>query len=146
MRSACWLGRMTSVTSPGSCARCWSRNATCASAVELTGPVPRSGGSARPTCSSTSIARPSPRVVEARLSPLAAARIRPRLSRSLSRARWDEYRTFLLAARRRDYRIVSLESWVRHPESDSAPTLILRHDVDQHPRSALAMDKVERDL
>jgi len=77
---------------------------------------------------------------------LAAARIRPRLSRSLSRARWDEYRTFLLAARRRDYRIVSLESWVRHPESDSAPTLILRHDVDQHPRSALAMDKVERDL
>jgi hypothetical protein len=74
-----------------------------------------------------------------------SGRLRPRLSRTFTRARWREYRGFLLEARRCGYRLVSLERWVRDP-GGSAPTLILRHDVDQQPRSALAMARVEREL
>ena len=74
-------------------------------------------------------------------------RIRPRLSRTFSRGRWGEYRRFLELARRHGYRIVSLESWVSEGEYDGVgPTLILRHDVDQHPRSALAMAAIEEEL
>jgi hypothetical protein len=76
-----------------------------------------------------------------------SSRIRPRLSRTFSRGRWGEYRQFLELARRHGYRIVSLESWVAEVRRDDAdPTLILRHDIDQHPRSALAMAAIEEEL
>jgi hypothetical protein len=76
-----------------------------------------------------------------------SARVRPRLSRTFSRGRWGEYRQFLRTAERHDYRIVSLEAWI----TEGFPTgegriLILRHDVDQHPRSALAMSGIEEEL
>jgi hypothetical protein len=77
------------------------------------------------------------------------ARLRPRLSRTFSRARWGEYRRFLVDALDRGYSILSLEDWVderKRGRDDGEPTLILRHDVDQHPRSALAMASIERDL
>jgi hypothetical protein len=76
-----------------------------------------------------------------------ATRIRPRLSRTFSRGRWDEYRRFLELARGHGYHIVSLERWVSQGQRDgSGPTLILRHDVDQHPRSALMMAAIEEEL
>ena len=76
-----------------------------------------------------------------------ATRIRPRLARTISRGRWKEYRRFLQLAREHGYRIIALEEWVREEEPNGAgPTLILRHDVDQHPRSALAMAAIEEEL
>jgi hypothetical protein len=72
-------------------------------------------------------------------------RHRRRLSRTLSQSRWKEYRELLVAARAAGYRIVSLEGWISEPPSTS-PTLILRHDVDQHPRSALTMAGIEQEL
>jgi hypothetical protein len=71
-------------------------------------------------------------------------RIRPRLSRTFTPARWKEYRRFLHSARGHGYRLVSVEAWVRN--TSEAPTLILRHDVDQHPRSALAMATADEEL
>jgi hypothetical protein len=75
------------------------------------------------------------------------ARIRPRFSRTFSRGRWGEYERFLRSAQENDYRVVSLEDWVgaRSP-MEGEPTLILRHDVDQHPRSALEMAAIETKL
>jgi hypothetical protein len=76
-----------------------------------------------------------------------AGRARPRLSRTFSRARWREYRSFLELAQQHGYRIVSLEAWVTdRPDDADGPVLILRHDVDQHPRSALAMAAIEEEL
>jgi hypothetical protein len=72
-------------------------------------------------------------------SPMSA---RPRLSRTLSRARWREYHELLESAIDSDYAIVSVESWL--DGGGGGRTLILRHDVDQHPRSALIMASVER--
>jgi hypothetical protein len=72
-------------------------------------------------------------------------RIRPRLSRTLSRGRWREYGPLLAAARERGYHLVPLESWVRG-EGPEGPALILRHDVDQHPASALRMAAIEAEL
>src|SRR5919109_790007 len=75
------------------------------------------------------------------------ARVRPRLSRTFSRSRWGEYERFLRSALQNGYRIVSLEDWVSEGQpSEGEPTLILRHDVDQHPRSALRMAAVESTL
>jgi len=75
------------------------------------------------------------------------ARVRPRLSRTFSRARWAEYERFLRAARDNGYRIVSLEDWVEEGfPHEGDPILILRHDVDQHPRSALRMASIEKSL
>ena len=76
----------------------------------------------------------------------ASSRVRPRLSRTFSRGRWREYRRFLGLARGHGYRIVSLESWIEEDRGDGPLTLILRHDVDQHPRSALTMAAIEDDL
>jgi hypothetical protein len=73
-------------------------------------------------------------------------RLRPRFSRTFSRSRWAEYRGFLLSARDHKYTILPLEEWVLDPGAAPAPTLILRHDVDQHPRSALTMAAVEEEL
>jgi hypothetical protein len=75
------------------------------------------------------------------------ARARPRLSRTFSRSRWPEYERFLRSARENGYRIVSLEDWVGEGQPvEGEPTLILRHDVDQHPRSALRMAAIEKKL
>jgi SAM-dependent methyltransferase len=76
---------------------------------------------------------------------VAPVRLRPRLSRTLSRNRLDEYASLLASARRSGYVTVSLEDWIDGAGGRGKPTLILRHDVDQHPRSALAMAAVERD-
>jgi hypothetical protein len=73
-------------------------------------------------------------------------RVRPRFSRTFSRGRWAEYRQFLLSARSHGYHAVPLEAWVTDGAPDQRPTLILRHDVDQHPRSALAMAAIEEEL
>lgn len=74
-------------------------------------------------------------------------RIKPRLSRTLSRGRWDEYRRFLQLAREHGYRLVALEDWVLEGDREVTDlTLILRHDVDQHPRSALTMARIEEEL
>jgi hypothetical protein len=74
-------------------------------------------------------------------------RIKPRLSRTLSRGRWDEYRRFLQLAREHGYRLVALEDWVLEGDRGVTElTLILRHDVDQHPRSALTMAGIEAEL
>lgn len=75
------------------------------------------------------------------------ARVRPRLSRTFSPSRWAEYERFLRAAQEHGYRIVSLEDWVAEGfPREGQPTLILRHDVDQHPRSALRMASIETKL
>lgn len=73
-------------------------------------------------------------------------RTRGRLSRTLSRARWSEYRALLEAARREDYSIISLEEWLAAPEGTAGRQLVLRHDVDQAPGSALAVAEIENDL
>lgn len=71
-------------------------------------------------------------------------RPRRRFSRTFSRARWPEYGRLLKTALGQGYRVVTLEEFLdeRLGESDG-PVLILRHDVDQHPTSALAMSDVE---
>src|SRR5680860_806518 len=74
------------------------------------------------------------------------ARLRPRLSRTLARARWREYRRLLEQASERGYEVLGVEQWLGGAGSGQGPLLILRHDVDQHPRSALAMARVEREL
>lgn len=76
----------------------------------------------------------------------ASSRHRPRLSRTFSRGRWREYREFLRAAIGHGYRIVSLETWITDGYPAEQPMLILRHDVDQHPRSALVMAAIEEEL
>jgi hypothetical protein len=68
---------------------------------------------------------------------------RTRFARTLARARWLEYRVLLNQAARLGYRIVSLEQFVIDPPAEESPTLVLRHDVDQHPRSALQMAAIE---
>jgi hypothetical protein len=72
--------------------------------------------------------------------------LRPRFARTLSRSRWPEYRELLVAALDAGYRAVSLEDWLRGGGESGSPELILRHDVDQHPRSALRMAEIESAL
>src|SRR5689334_12726773 len=74
------------------------------------------------------------------------ARVRPRLSRTLSRARWREYRQLLETARGEGYEIVALEDWVLAGKPVDGRVLVLRHDVDQHPASALVMAGIEEEL
>jgi hypothetical protein len=71
---------------------------------------------------------------------------RPRLSRTFSAARWGEYRRLLETALDSGYRILGVEQWVTAGAESADPLLVIRHDVDQHPRSALAMARVEREL
>lgn len=71
---------------------------------------------------------------------------RPRLSRTLAAARWGEYRALLEAALGAGYRVLGVEQWVTAGVEPDGPLLVLRHDVDQHPRSALEMAAVERQL
>lgn len=65
------------------------------------------------------------------------------LSRTLAPARWGEYGRLLKAAIAGGYRIVALEEFLDGVPDGEAPILILRHDVDQHPRSALRMSDIE---
>jgi hypothetical protein len=75
-------------------------------------------------------------------------RLRPRLSRTFSRSRWSEYERFLDSAGGHGYRLVPLEQWVRgaNGSENGERVMIMRHDVDQHPRSALTMAAIESDL
>jgi len=61
-------------------------------------------------------------------------------------SRWPEYRRILEAALEAGYAVVGLDDWVRDPSTPGARVLILRHDVDQQPASALRMAAVERGL
>jgi hypothetical protein len=68
-------------------------------------------------------------------------------SRTISRGRWSEYRTLLEGASDQGYEIVSLEDAVLGGRFEGdQPVLVLRHDVDQHPRSALTMAAIEEEL
>lgn len=76
----------------------------------------------------------------------APPRTRARLSRTFSRARWREYRRFLEMALEAGYEPIALEDWLSRDEPPAKRLLIMRHDVDQHPRSALEMDEIEAAL
>jgi hypothetical protein len=74
----------------------------------------------------------------------APPRTRRRLGRTLSRARWREYREILRIARAQEYAVLSLEAWLEDPQLGAGePLLLLRHDVDQHPACALRMAAIE---
>lgn len=71
-------------------------------------------------------------------------RPRRRFSRTFSRARWPEYGRLLKTALGHGYRVVTLEEFLDEDLGEGdPPVLILRHDVDQHPASALTMSDVE---
>lgn len=77
-------------------------------------------------------------------APQTGERLRRRpLARTLSRSRWTEYRELLGRALRLGYRTLSLQQFVSGPRDWPDPILVLRHDVDQHPRSALTMAALE---
>jgi hypothetical protein len=74
-------------------------------------------------------------------------RARRRLGRTLSLARWQEYRRLLILAQAQGYALVSLESWLANAEAHAGrDVLILRHDVDQCPASAARMAAIESEL
>jgi hypothetical protein len=74
-------------------------------------------------------------------------RTRRRMSRTFSRGRWAEYRELLEIALEQGYAVLSLEAWLADPTlAAGRPHLLLRHDVDQHPASALRMAGIEREL
>lgn len=78
-------------------------------------------------------------------APGARPRTRGRLSRTLSRSRWPEYLRLLEQATAAGYNIVTLEQWL-DDDQQGERVLILRHDVDQCPRSALWMLAIEQRL
>lgn len=80
------------------------------------------------------------------MSEAPAALRRPRFSRTVAPARWREYRRFLESAAQAGYDFVALEEWVDRGFPREERLLILRHDVDQHPASALRMLEIERDF
>jgi hypothetical protein len=74
-------------------------------------------------------------------------RTRRRLGRTISRARWREYRRLLELALSQGYAVVSLEAWLENSEAYAGrDVLVLRHDVDQCPASALRMAAIEAEL
>lgn len=80
-------------------------------------------------------------------SPPKPTRTRRRLGRSFSRARWGEYRELLRIALGQGYAVLSLEEWLENPAvARDRPRMLLRHDVDQHPASALRMAAIEREV
>jgi hypothetical protein len=70
-------------------------------------------------------------------------RARGRLSRTLSGSRWYEYFQLLERAAAEGYAIVALEEWLADDDQGER-VLVLRHDVDQCPRSAMRMLAVEQ--
>jgi hypothetical protein len=73
-------------------------------------------------------------------------RTRRRLSRTFSSSRFDDYTRLLQRAIERGYKVRALEDWIVDPDRTKPPVLILRHDVDQHPRSVLPLLAAERAL
>jgi hypothetical protein len=74
-------------------------------------------------------------------------RTRRRLGRTVSRARWREYRRLLTLALAQGYALVSLESWLAEPEIHAGrDVVVVRHDVDQCPGSAVRMAAIEAEL
>ncbi len=71
--------------------------------------------------------------------------MRRRFSRTLSRARWGEYSALLTQAADNGYTVTSVEPWLQAGGPVGGPTLLLRHDVDQHPATAVRMADIERD-
>jgi hypothetical protein len=77
-------------------------------------------------------------------SPPSGGRNRRRFSRTFSRSRWAEYGRLLKEAIGRGYLLSTLEDFLDgRIQAGTSPVLILRHDVDQDPRSALRMSDVE---
>lgn len=76
----------------------------------------------------------------------AGGRTRRRFSRTVGRSRWGEYASFLATALEHGYTIVALEEWVGGGCDSGGRTMILRHDVDQAPGSALRMLAVEAEM
>lgn len=79
---------------------------------------------------------------------MSAPRGRPRLARTLQRARWGEYRIFLHEVLAAGYQTIALEDWIDagRPADQTVLTMIMRRDVDQHPLSALRMLAIEQEL
>jgi 2-polyprenyl-3-methyl-5-hydroxy-6-metoxy-1,4-benzoquinol methylase len=88
------------------------------------------------------VAEPA-RPVSAEVGATASA-VTPRrfLGRTLSLARWQEYDRLLHAAKELGWAPLSLESWIA-AGGVGGRVLILRHDVDQHPATALRMAQIE---
>lgn len=74
-----------------------------------------------------------------------ATRTRSRFSRTVSPGRWREYRDLLVMAADEGYTMLSLEQWLDGGGGGDR-VVILRHDVDQCPRSALRMLEIEQKL
>lgn len=64
------------------------------------------------------------------------------LARTLSAARWSEYDMLLKAARDHDWVAMDIEGWIA-AGGPQGRVLILRHDVDQHPATAVRMARIE---
>lgn len=83
---------------------------------------------------------------QAKSKALRQPRLRRRLGRTLSRSRWREYDKLLSIARGQEYDLIGVESWLAELVAPSeGPVIVLRHDVDQHPGSALHMAAIEAD-
>jgi hypothetical protein len=76
-----------------------------------------------------------------------SVRTRSLLSRTLSRGRRLQYQSFLRVAVSQGYAVVPLGRFLDEPAArESERVMILRHDVDQRPVSALESAGVEREL
>ncbi|UCH37436.1 MAG: hypothetical protein JSV76_07105 [Candidatus Bathyarchaeota archaeon] len=58
-------------------------------------------------------------------------------------AKYDEYKSNLEYALINGYRVISLEEWFTTDKENKTKTLILRHDVDHDPSSALKICEIE---
>jgi hypothetical protein len=86
-------------------------------------------------------------VVAGRPQALSRRRTRRRFSRTVSPARWQEYRKLLAMATDHGYAVISVESWLTDPAiAKDTDVIVLRHDVDQYPASALRMAHIEGQL
>ncbi len=68
------------------------------------------------------------------------------LTRAFWRNRFREYRSLLRIALSQQYEVIPLEAYLDRGGSLAPRTLILRHDVDQHPGSVLPMLDIEQAL
>jgi 2-polyprenyl-3-methyl-5-hydroxy-6-metoxy-1,4-benzoquinol methylase len=64
------------------------------------------------------------------------------LARTLSTSRWPEFERLLRTALELGWLVTSFEQWVRAGGTQGR-VLILRHDVDQHPATAVKMARLE---
>lgn len=68
---------------------------------------------------------------------------RRRLARTFSLARWDEYDRLLGRALAEGWVPMALEEWLDRG-GPNGRILILRHDVDQHPKTVLPLAQIEK--